>query len=894
MKILNIDIETYSSEEIKNGVYKYVDAHDFDILLFAYAVDGGEVRCIDLTVEDLPGDIAEALTDEAVTKIAFNAQFERVCLGKYLGTHLDPRQWRCTMVVAQQLGLPASLEKCAEYLSLAEQKDASGKNLIKYFSMPCKATKTNGGRTRNLSEHDPEKWQQFIDYCKQDVRTEMAIADKLAVLPIHDREWQHYVIDQTINDRGVALDVDLVRSALYCKDVKMDALQAELKALTGVANPNSRSQLLGWLQAHGYAQEGLTKADVKTALKTATGDVRRVLELKLQSSMSSLKKYETMERVLCSDGRVHGLLQFYGASRTGRWAGRLVQVQNLARNYLDDLDDAREYVKARDIEAIEMLYDSLNDTLKQLVRTAFIAEKGDFYVSDFSAIEARVIAWYAKENWKLDVFKTHGKIYEATAAQMFHIPLEQVDKEMRQRGKVAELACIAKGSLVLTHKGLVPIEKVTLEHKLWDGKDWVFHEGVLYKGEREVITYEGLTATKDHLVWGEVDGEYRALPFGKLADRRARLCVTGDGRKAIRLGRDNSRRKTMAEKVERPYGPCEVCRVRKSKVDPPIQSKKWEIERVPELLPKTSCTKVANKETNRRKTTVYKSKRQKLQKLRCAGDRISIRFSVRSLSVHDKNIRSSKTRIRVRQNRCERTLRSGELEVGNTPRKLPKSAAVYDILNAGPRNRFTVSGVLVHNCGYQGGVGALVQMGALDMGVKEEELQNLVDSWRRANPRIVQLWKDVHNAAIRALRERTTVKLGRLKFIARKGFLFIELPSGRRLTYAKAKLEAGDYGDQITYEGQGDKAYFTKQYTYGGKLVENIVQATARDLLAEALLRLEEAGLPVVFHVHDEAIVEAEGIDIETMNDLMAQAPDWADGLPLNSDGYVTKYYRKD
>ena len=637
MKTLNCDIETYSSEEIKNGVYKYVDAHDFDILLFAYAVDGGDVQCIDLVVEDLPDDIVEALTDEAVTKIAFNAQFERVCLGKYLGTCLDPRQWRCTMVVAQQLGLPASLEKCAEYLSLAEQKDASGKNLIKFFSMPCKATKANGGRTRNFPKHDPEKWQQFIDYCRQDVVTEMAIADKLSVLPIHDREWLHYAIDQTINDRGVALDVDLVQSALYCKDVKMDALQAELKALTGVANPNSRSQLLGWLQAHGYKQEGLTKADVKEALKTATGDVKRVLELKLQSSMSSLKKYETMERVLCSDGRVHGLLQFYGASRTGRWAGRLVQVQNLARNYLDDLDDAREFVKARDIEAVEMLYDSLNDTLKQLVRTAFIAEKGDFYVSDFSAIEARVIAWYAKETWRLDVFKTHGKIYEASASQMFHIPLEDVDKEMRQRGKVAELAL-----------------------------------------------------------------------------------------------------------------------------------------------------------------------------------------------------------------------------------------------------------------GYQGGAGALVQMGALEMGVKEEELQNLVDSWRRANPRIVQLWKDVQNAAIRALRERTTVKLGRLKFIARKGFLFIELPSGRRLAYAKAKLEAGDYGDQITYEGQGDKAYFTKQHTYGGKLVENIVQATARDLLAEALLRLEEAGLPVVFHVHDEAIVEAEGIDIETMNDLMAQAPEWADGLPLNSDGYVTKYYRKD
>ena len=640
MRHLSIDIETYSSNDIKDGVYKYSDASDFQVLLFAYSLDGGPVECLDMTKQGLPKELREALTDPGIQKHAFNAQFERVCLSRYLGIphYLDPSQWRCTMVLAQELGLPASLERCAEYLNLAQKKDATGKNLIKYFSLPCKPTKANGGRTRNLPVHDPEKWQLFIDYCVQDVVVEMAIADKLAVLPISSREWDYYAADQRINDRGVGLDNDLVQAALYCKDAKMEALASELKEITQLDNPNSRNQLLAWLKEQGYQAKGLTKADVQKELETATGEVKRVLELKLQTSMSSLKKYEAMERAECSDGRVHGLLQFYGASRTGRWAGRVVQVQNLARNYLKDLDDARNLVKKRDIDGIEILYDSLNDTLKQLVRTAFIAEKGkDFYVSDFSAIEARVIAWYAKENWRLEVFATHGKIYEASASQMFHIPIEEVDKNLRQKGKVAELAL-----------------------------------------------------------------------------------------------------------------------------------------------------------------------------------------------------------------------------------------------------------------GYQGGPGALKQMGALEMGVPEEELPELVENWRRANPNIVQFWKDVQRTAIKALKTRSTIKLGKLKFKRSKGFLFIQLPSGRNLAYAKASVEAGDYGDKIVYEGQGDKAYFTRQETYGGKLVENIVQATARDVLAEALLRLEESGYPVVFHVHDEAIVETSGTSIETINNLMAQAPDWAAGLPLNSEGYVTKYYKKD
>ncbi len=446
-------------------------------------------------------------------------------------------------------------------------------------------------------------------------------------------------MDQRINDRGVAVDQELVDATNTIKDSVKESLMQELVAITGLDNPNSRAQLLPWLKEHGYSSEGLTKAEVQAELKVATGTLKRVLEIKQDTSMSSLKKYEAMDRVICSDGRVHGLLQFYGASRTGRWAGRLVQVQNLPRNYIEPLDEARYFVKQGDIDAIEIFYGNLNDTLKQLIRTAFIAGEGrTFYVSDFSAIEARVIAWYAQEDWRLDVFSTHGKIYEASASQMFHIPIEAVDKELRQKGKIAELAL-----------------------------------------------------------------------------------------------------------------------------------------------------------------------------------------------------------------------------------------------------------------GYQGGPGALKAMGALEMGVPEPELQGLVDDWRRANPGIVQFWKSVDAAAKKAVRLKTEIQLGQLTFSYEKGFLRIKLPSGRHLSYAKAKLKKGAYSDVITYQGQGTSVHFSTLETYGGKLVENIVQATARDVLAEALLSLESAGFDVVFHVHDEAVVEApEGIGIETINNLMTKVPDWAEGLPLNSEGYITKYYKKD
>ena len=579
MKRMNIDIETYSEADLsKSGVYKYVDAPGFEVLLFGYSADGGPAKVISLAEgEELPQEIREALLDDTVLKFAFNAQFERVCLGKYLGVHLAPDAWRCTMVASLYLGLPGSLAQVGAVLGVEKKKSETGKDLIKFFSVPCKPTKTNGGRTRNLPEHDREKWEQFITYNARDVETEMEIMDKVARFPVPDFLWKQYTQDQRINDLGIELDMALVTQAIKCDEESRDRYLKRAQELTGLENPNSPIQLKEWVLSNGVEME------------TATGPVKEVLELRLLLSKSSVKKYLAMETCRCNDGRAHGLLQFYGANRTGRWAGRLVQVQNLPQNHIPDLAVARNLIKSGCFEAVELLYDSIPDTLSQLIRTAFVPREGcKFMVADFSAIEARVIAWLAGESWRQEVFRNNGDIYCASASQMFGVPVEKhgVNGELRQKGKIAELAL-----------------------------------------------------------------------------------------------------------------------------------------------------------------------------------------------------------------------------------------------------------------GYGGGVGAMISMGAIDMGLAEEELQPIVDSWRQSNPAIVKLWWDVHRCVIKAVKDKQPQTYKCLTFEHQSGMLFIGLPSGRRLAYAKPSVYRNDYDrDEIAYMGVDATKKWGKINSYGPKFVENIIQAMSRDILAEAMERLEAAG----------------------------------------------------
>ena len=641
MRHLSIDIETYSDINLlTSGVYKYVDSPNFEILLFAYANDDEPVQLIDLTEERLPQELIDDLQDPDVTKTAFNANFEITCLSKYLNLTLDPSQWRCTSVHALALGLPNALGAVSMVLKLEEQKMGAGKLLIQYFSKPCKPTKSNGGRTRNLPHHDLARWKLFKDYCIRDVEVERNIKNRISFYTITDKEQKLWQLDQSINRRGVKIDTELVEQAIIIDEEYTEKLATELKKLTGVENVNSVTQLK---EALGF--KSLTKEAVSDLIKTSKDpNLVRILKLRQMLSKTSIKKYEAMRRCICSDGRVRGLFQFYGANRTGRWAGRLVQVQNLPQNHLSDLDSARTLVRDGLAEDVEVLYGNVSDTLSQLIRTAFIASEGNrFIVADYSAIEARVIAWLSGETWRQDVFKSHGKIYEASASQMFKVPIESIKKGsmLRQKGKVSELAL-----------------------------------------------------------------------------------------------------------------------------------------------------------------------------------------------------------------------------------------------------------------GYQGGVGALKQMGALKMGVPEEELQGLVDSWRKANPHIVKLWYDVERAVKHCIENKEVVKFKHnIKFIPFKGCLFIELPSGRRLSYVKARIEEDLRGrKKIVYEGMNQTTKnWEKLETYGGKLVENITQAIARDCLGEAMLKLDEAGYEIVMHVHDEVIIDAPmSQKLEDVCDIMGQPIDWAPGLLLRADGYETYYYMKD
>ena len=784
MKTISINIETYSDVNLaKCGVYKYAESPDFEILLFGYAVDGREVKVVDLAQgETIPKEILEALTDDAVTKWAFNANFERVCLSRYLtdlGRSLDPFHdrhplsqecarflnpagWKCSMVWSAYMGLPLSLEGVGAVLNLDNQKMKEGRDLIRYFCVPCKETKTNGGRTRNLPSHAPDKWNLFKSYNKRDVEVEMAIQERLQKYPVPDQVWEEYHQDQEINDRGIAIDLELARQAVAMDAKSRESLMTALKEKTGLENPNSVLQMLRWLEARGLKSDSLGKKQVKELLKTAQEPLRSVLQLRQKLAKSSVKKYQAMEMTACQDGRARGMFQFYGANRTGRFAGRHIQLQNLPQNHLPDLSEARELVRQGNYEALELLYDSVPDVLSQLIRTAFVPREGmKFVVSDFSAIEARVISWMAGEKWKSAAFAAGKDIYCSTASQMFGVPVVKhgVNGELRQQGKIAELACIAEGQLVLTDHGLIPIENMTTEDRVWDGENWVHHDGVVYRGEREVMRYAGLLATPDHLVY--VEEKEEPVPFQAAAENGYHL-------------------RRLCSSIVIQYG------------------------------------------------------------------------------------------------------------------DLPALARVYDILNAGPHHRFTVSDCLVHNCGYGGSVGALKAMGAMDMGITEEELGPLVQSWRAANPHIVDFWWQVDKAVKTAIKQRIPVQVNNLRFLCKSGMLFIELPSGRRLSYVKPRIGENKFGgESVTYEGIGATKKWERLESYGPKFVENIVQGTARDILCYAMQTLRHCA--IVGHVHDELIIEcSKDVSVDAICQQMGRTPPWAEGLILRADGYECEFYQKD
>ncbi len=660
IEYLSIDLETKSGTDLsKSGVYRYVEDDDFEILLFGYSINGGEVSVVDMACgEQIPEDVLRAVADENVVKWAFNAAFERICLSTWLrkhrpdlftsysipedsvGNYLNPVSWRCSMIWAAYIGLPLSLEGVGAVLKLQDQKMSEGKALIKFFSVPCKATKTNGGRTWNRPEHALDKWATFKAYNKRDVEVEMSIQKALARFPVPDSVWEEYHISEEINDRGIGLDKQMVKQAIELDALSRDELSAEMQRLTNMDNPNSVAQMKLWLADHGLEVESLDKKAVRELLKTAPPELAQALELRQQLARSSVKKYIAMENCVCADGRCRGMFQFYGANRSGRWAGRLIQLQNLPQNHIPDLASARSLVKAGDYEMLRLLYEDVPDTLSQLIRTAFVPKPGyKFIVSDFSAIEARVIAHLAGETWRTEVFRSNGDIYCASASQMFHVPVEKhgINGHLRQKGKIAELAL-----------------------------------------------------------------------------------------------------------------------------------------------------------------------------------------------------------------------------------------------------------------GYGGSSGALRAMGGLEMGLKEEELQQLVTAWRESNPNIVSFWWAVDEAVKKAIRQRTETETHGIRFTYQSAMLFITLPSGRRLAYVKPKIGVNKFGgESVTYEGVSATKKWERIESYGPKFVENIVQAISRDILCYAMRTLHHCF--ICGHIHDELIIEASrGVDLQAICEQMGRVPPWLPGAVLRADGYETEWYRKD
>ena len=664
MKEMSIDLETYSDIDIsKCGAYKYAESDNFEILLFGVSIDGSPVKVYDLACGDtIPDEILAALSDDNITKWAFNAAFERICLSNWLkkhrpeyftgysipedpaGHYLNPASWKCSMIWSAYMGLPLSLEGVGAVLKLQDQKLKEGKDLIRYFCSPCKPTKANGGRTRNLPEHDPEKWELFRKYNQRDVEVEMSIQKRLSKFPVPEQVWDEYHLDQEINDRGIMLDMTVVQNAIAFDEKSKSTLMLQMQNLTGLDNPNSVVQMKEWLSDNGVEMESLGKKEVAGLVKSsngnANGNIIEALKLRLQLAKSSVKKYQAMQNAVCNDGRAHGMFQFYGANRSGRWAGRLIQLQNLPQNHMNDLAEARDIVRSGDYDTLQLLYDDIPDTLSQLIRTAFIARDGyKFIVSDFSAIEARVLAFLAGETWRSKVFAEGKDIYCASASQMFGVPVEKhgVNSHLRQKGKIAELAL-----------------------------------------------------------------------------------------------------------------------------------------------------------------------------------------------------------------------------------------------------------------GYGGSVGALKSMGALEMGLSEEELQPLVNSWRESNPMITAFWWDIDRAIKTTITQRIQTDVRGIKFFYKSGMLFIRLPSGRLLSYVKPRIGENQFGgESVTYEGVGSTKKWERIESYGPKFVENIVQAISRDILCNAMKTLRHCF--IVGHVHDELIIECSPeVDLKAVCEQMGRSPEWMPDILLRADGYETHFYKKD
>ncbi|WP_321823116.1 DNA polymerase [Pyramidobacter piscolens] len=963
-RVLHLDLETYCDEDLgKCGVHKYAASPSCEILLLSYALDDGPVVTCDALESGFKKKyetFRRLFVDKDIVKAAHNAVFEMTILSRK-GFVIRPDEWLCTMALANYAGLPPSLAALSNILHLFDKgKMTIGTQLINYFSKPCKPTKANGGRTRNLPKDDPERWAAFKEYNRRDVEAEREVYKRLIKFDQPEAERRVFLLDYEINRRGIGVDRRLAEQAVKMSEQITDAAVTELKRLTGLGNPNSVVQFKSWLAEKGVAVESLTKTAAET-LRDSVEDplIKRAVALKLSISKASVKKYDAVLRAYNASseiedfGTVNGAFQYYGANRTGRWAGRLVQLQNLRRNSLPNLDVARTLVRSGDYDDLRLAYDDYDtsEILGQLVRTAFIPTPGNkFIVADFSAIEARVIAWLAGERWRMEAFARGEDIYKSSYSQAFGVPIDQITKEMRQKGKIMELACIAEGSPVLTDKGLVPIEQVSLDMKLWDGIEFVRHEGVIYRGEKEVITYDGLTATGDHLVY--VRGQSRPIHFGEAARSGARLIQSGTGRNPIRMGGNHFDREALPEKRLAPaLCPDSLHRMRNRSVAKFKQPATGKIKGLPALFPTVTSTQMAFQASGSRQTALHKSTKSPIPFLRRKRYSLRIHLRTGSGNLDSKQLIRHRPIFGARPDRQQQRIRPGKSPIcpsaakssesanysiaylqsermaifgspstkasstrtgssqnhrmrqGSRPAKTKKLASdsgktrVYDIKNAGKRHRYTVSGRLVHNCGYGGSVGALKAFGADRLGLNDAELKHLVNRWRSASPNIVRFWRRIENACKDAIdEERTTRFKPGLKIDYKTGRLKITLPSGRSLYYQDAKLEPGKYGPMITYMNVNQVSRrWDRADTHGGKLVENITQAVARDCLAAAMLRLNDAGYRIVSHIHDEVVIDApQGAKVSEVEKIVGESVLWAPGLLLTAHGYEGRYYFKD